>query len=159
MTDEDRAQPSVPPPQDAGTAPRAGRTARDPASTLTTAMLVYIFVTLVLALPIVILPAAFFDVIGLDDVVADEMGGLRWVGATLLAWAIAGILVMARPGGRAIFVTTGALQLTLAGLALMYSWSVGEYGWSTAYQVLVTIVVCAAAAFLWWARLSARKLL
>jgi hypothetical protein len=120
---------------------------------------VYIFVTLVLALPIVILPAAFFDVIGLDDVVADEMGGLRWVGATLLAWAIAGILVMARPGGRAIFVTTGALQLTLAGLALMYSWSVGEYGWSTAYQVLVTIVVCAAAAFLWWARLSARKLL
>ena len=86
---------------------------------LTTAMLVYIFVTMLLALPIVIVPGAFFDVIGLDGSVADQMNGLRWVGAVLLAWAVSGILVLARPEGRAIFVTAGALQMSFAALSLL----------------------------------------
>lgn len=138
---------------------RPRRARHDPAATLNIAMVVYIFVNLVFALPLVILPATFFDVIGLPSSAADLLGGLRWVGAVLLAWAISGILVLARPGGRAIFVTTGALQLTLAALAFLYSWSLDEYGWSTWYQALATIVLVAGAVVMWWARLAGRKVL
>ena len=70
--------------------PRSGRSKRDPAVVLTGAMLVYIFVMLLFALPLVIFPQTFFDLIGLDDGVARDLGGLRWFGATLLAWAISG---------------------------------------------------------------------
>jgi len=122
-------------------------------------MVVYIFVNLLFALPLVILPATFFDAIGLPARTADQLGGLRWVGAVLLAWAISGILVLARPGGRAIFVTTGALQFTLAALAFLYSWSLGEYEWSGWYQVLATLVLVAGSVVMWWARLAGRKLL
>lgn len=146
------------PSEQPGPPPRA-RAKRDPAATLTTAMLVYIFVTLLMALPIVIVPGAFFDVIGLEGRVADQLNGLRWVGAVLLAWAVSGILVLARPEGRAIFVTAGAMQMTLAALSLLYSWSVSEYEWSTWYHVLITLVVLGAAVFLWWARLAGRKVL
>jgi hypothetical protein len=122
-------------------------------------MLVYIVVSLLFALPLVILPQTFFDLIGLPDGVADDLGGLRWFGATLLAWAISGILVMARPGGRAIFVTTGALQLTLGALSFLYSWSVSEYQWSTWYHLVATLVLALAASYLWWARVMARRIL
>ena len=139
--------------------PRSGRSKRDPAVVLTGAMLVYIFVMLLFALPLVIFPQTFFDLIGLDDGVARDLGGLRWFGATLLAWAISGILVMARPGGRAIFVTTGALQLTLGALSLLYSWSVSEYEWSSWYHVVATLILGGSAAYLWWARVAGRRVL
>lgn len=139
--------------------PERKRGPRDPAATLTTAMLVYIFVTLLFALPLVIFPAAFFDVVGLSDAEAAALGGLRWFGAVLLAWAISGILVLARPGGRAIFVTTGALQLTFSAVALLYSWSVSEYAWSSWYHGFMTVISIAGAAYLWWARFRARAVL
>jgi hypothetical protein len=135
------------------------RTKRDPAAVLNAAMVVYIFVMLLFALPLVIFPQTFFDLIGLEARVADALGGLRWFGATLLAWAISGILVLARPGGRAIFVTTGALQLTLGALSFLYSWSVSEYEWSSWYHVIATLVLGASAAYLWWARVAARRVL
>lgn len=141
---------------DAGEGERR-RPPRDPAKTLTTAMLVYIFVTLLFALPLVIFPAAFFDVVGLSEAEAAALGGLRWFGAMLLAWAISGILVMARPGGRGIFVTTGALQLTFSAVALLYSWSVSEYAWSSWYHGLITVISIAGAIYLWWARFRARS--
>ena len=134
----------------------APRPPRDPSSTLATAMVAYIFVTLVFALPLVILPETFFDIIGLDDRVARDLGGLRWVGAMLLAWAVTGILVMAKPEGRSVFVTAGALQLTLGAAAFVYSWSISEYEWSTWYHVLAAAILAACAGFLWWARLRAR---
>lgn len=139
--------------------PSKPKAKRDPASTLTTAMLVYIFVTMLLALPLVIVPGAYFDVIGMDGSVADQLNGLRWVGAVLLAWSVSGILVLARPEGRAIFVTAGALQMTFAALSLLYSWSVSEYAWSTWYHALVTVVVIGASVFLWWARMTGRRVL
>lgn len=160
MADE---QP-VDPPVEGGSGSTAGpagqtRRSRDPAATLNLAMLVYIFVTLVFALPLVIAPVAFFDAIGLDEVVANELGGLRWVGAVLLAWAVSGILVLARPGGRAIFVTTGALQMTFGALAFLYSWSIDEFHWATWYQFVATALFVAASAVLWWARLASRNVL
>jgi hypothetical protein len=138
---------------------RAARRRRDPAAVLTSALLVYVFVSLLFALPLVIFPQTFFELIGVDDRVAADLGGLRWFGATLLAWAISGILVLARPVGRAIFVTTGAVQFTLGALSFLYSWSVAEYEWSTWYHAVATLILCAASVYLWWARVAARHVL
>lgn len=135
------------------------RKTRDPATTLTSALVVYIFVNLALALPLVIFPVAYFDLIGLDQTVADQLGGLRWVGAVLLAWSVTAIAVLARPEGRGVFVTAGAAQLTMGAVAFLYSWSIHEYKWDTWYQAVVSIVLTAGAVYLWWARLSGRKVL
>lgn len=135
------------------------RSRRDAGSTLTTAMVVYIFINLAFALPLVIFPAAYFDLIGLDDTVADQLAGLRWIGAMLLAWSIAAIQVMARPEGKGVFVTAGAFQLTLGAISFLYSWSIREYDWNLWYQVLASLVLTAGAVYMWWARMSGRKLL
>lgn len=163
MTDEQGQAPEPTPGEGVDGLPRE-RKQRDPASTLTSAMLVYIFVNLAFALPLVIFPATYFDLIGLDDkvaggTVADQLGGLRWFGAMLLAWSIAAIQVMARPGGKSVFVTAGASQLTLGAVAFLYSWSIREYGWDLWYQVLASVVLTVGAIYLWWARMSARKVL
>ena len=139
--------------------PTARKAPRDPATTLTAAMVVYIFVNLAFALPLVIFPAAYFDLIGLPGNVADELGGLRWVGAVLLAWSITAIQVMARPGGKAVFVTAGAIQLTFGAIAFLYSWSIREYGWDLWYQILASLIWTGGAVYLWWARMSGRKVL
>lgn len=139
--------------------PSAVRRPRDPATTLTTAMVVYVFVNLALALPLVIFPVSFFKGIGLDDAIANQLGGLRWVGAVLLAWSITAVAVMARPEGRGVFVTAGAAQLTAGALGFLYSLSLDEYHWSAWYQWLCAIVLTGGAVYLWWARLSARKVL
>lgn len=139
--------------------PIARKAPRDPAATLTAAMVVYIFVNLAFALPLVIFPVTYFDLIGLPDSVADQLGGLRWVGAVLLAWSITAIQVMARPGGKAVFVTTGAIQLTFGAIAFLYSWSVREYGWDLWYQILASVIWTGGAVYLWWARMSARNVL
>lgn len=159
MTDEPRSALSPTPEERPEPAPIEARRPRDPASTLNLALLVYVLVMLVFALPLVIFPVTFFDAIGLDERTAQDLGGLRWVGAVLLAWAISGILVLARPGGRAIFVTTGALQFTLGALGFLYSWSLREYAWDLWYHLLATAVLVAGSVVLWWARLSARKVL
>lgn len=139
--------------------PAAPKARRDPATTLTTALVVYIFVNLAMALPLVIFPVTYFEVIGMDDVVAAELGGLRWVGAVLLAWSITAIAVMARPAGRGVFVTAGATQLTVGALGFLYSLSLDEYHWSAWYQWLCAVVLGAGAVYMWWARLSGRKVL
>ncbi|MEA2002284.1 MAG: hypothetical protein U9N84_10440 [Actinomycetota bacterium] len=157
MTDE--SQFEEPPVAEGETRGRVARAPRDPAATLTSALVVYIFVNLAFALPLVIFPAAYFDIIGLDGTVADQLSGLRWVGAVFLAWGITGIVVMARPEGRGVFVTAGAIQLTFAALAFLYSWSLHEYKWDTWYQALSSGVLVLGAVYLWWARLSGRKVL
>lgn len=141
------------------TQPVPAQKKRDPAAVLTSAMVVYVFINLLFALPLLIAPAAFFDAIGLRSTVAADLGGLRWVGAVLLAWAVSGILVIAKPEGRAIFVTTGALQLTLGALSFAYSWSINEYKWGLWYQLLATLVLAAGAAYMSWARLRGRAVL
>ena len=146
-------------PPDESQEPAVRKPPRDPAATLTSAMVVYIFVNLGFALPLVIFPEAYFDLIGLESGIADELGGLRWVGAVLLAWSITAIQVMARPGGKAVFVTTGAIQLTFGAIAFLYSWSVREYGWDLWYQILASAVWTGGAIYLWWARMSGRKVL
>jgi hypothetical protein len=135
------------------------RRERDPASTLTSSMVVYIAINLVFGLPLAAAPEWYFDVIGMSPAVADDLGGLRWLGASLLAWGVSGVVVLLRPGGRSTFVTAGALQLSAAAVALLYSWSVGEYEWSTWFHVFTTLVVLGGAVYLSFARLAGRKVL
>lgn len=135
------------------------RRERDPASTLTSSMVVYIAINLVYGLPLAAAPQWFFDVIGMSPRVADDLGGVRWLGASLLAWGVSGVIVLLRPGGRSTFVTAGALQLSAAAVALLYSWSVGEYEWSTWFQVLTALVFFGGAVYLGFARLAGRKVL
>lgn len=131
---------------------------RTPADTLTAAMIVYIFINFLWALPLVILPEAFFDLILQEEPIAGQFDGLRWFGAVLLAWAISGILVLARPEGRAIFVTTGALQMTLAALVSLYTWSIDPEQWSLWYHVVGSSLFGASAIYMWWARLRGRAI-
>jgi len=138
---------------------RPVKKSRDPAATLTAAMVAYIFVNLAFALPLAIFPTTYFRIIGLDRAVADQLGGLRWVGAVLLAWAVTAIVVLARPEGRGVFVTAGAFQLTFAALGFMYSWSIHEYQWDVWYQAMATGLLVAGAIYLSWARMSGRRVL
>ena len=135
------------------------RVPRDPAGTLRLALAVYVAVDLALGIPLAIAPVGFLELIGVEDVVAAELGGLRWVGASLVAWGIGGVLVYARPVGRAYFVTVGALQLSLASIAMLYSTWTGDSLGSGWFQGLAILVFVLSAAFLSWARLRARGVL
>lgn len=132
---------------------------RDPADTLRLALLVYIVVNLIMGIPLMLVPVGALDFIGVERNIAEELAGLRWVGAVLVAWGIGGILVMARPVGRAYFVTVGALQMTFASVAFLYSWWTGESVGSVWFQTVASVVLVGSAAYLWWARLRARSTL
>lgn len=156
MTDQPQAEfPELPPAAAEGE--RRKRVPRTPAETLTFAMVVYIFVNLLWGLPLAVVPTTFLDLIGLEPTIADELGGLRWFGAVLLAWAVSGILVLARPEGRAIFVTTGALQLSFAALVSLYTWSIDPDQWSLWYHLAGSSILGAGAIYLWWARFRGRS--
>ena len=148
MTDSFEAEPVEPP-----------KPPRDPADTLRLALLVYIVVNLVLGIPLMLVPVGFLDLIGVERNIAEELAGLRWVGAVLVAWGIGGVLVMARPVGRAYFVTVGALQMTFAAVAFLYSWWTGESLGAVWFQTVASVVLVGSAAYLWWARLRARSTL
>ncbi len=131
---------------------------RDPAGTLSIAMLVYIAVNAIYGV-LLLFPAQFYDLVGVRSATADRLGGLRWVGAMLLSWAVSAILVLARPVGRAIFVTAGSLQLTVVTVALAYSLAIDDGLGASWFQIVSILVWGAAAAVMWWARLGARKVL
>ncbi len=133
--------------------------ARRGAGTLRWAMLWYIAVNLALGIPLMLFPVEFLGLIGLDDATATALGGLRWVGAMLVAWAVAGLLILARPGGRAYFVTAGALQMTFGAGALLYSSITEEQLASLWFHTLLTVVFVGTAIYLWVARLSAKAVL
>ncbi|MBT8207468.1 MAG: hypothetical protein HKN07_05125 [Acidimicrobiia bacterium] len=132
---------------------------RDPVSTLNVGMLVYIGVNTLIGVPLTLAPAGLYDFVGVASDVASELNGLRWLGAMMLAWAVSAILILARPVGRAFFVTAGSLQLTLGAAAFVYSWSLGEELGDTWFQIVMTIILVGSAAVLWWARLKARNVL
>jgi hypothetical protein len=155
-------QPPAPPPEPAepqGPEPAPRKPKRDPVGTLNLALLVYLGVTTVFAVPLLLFPAAFYDLIGVSSRAAAELGGLRWVGGMLAAWVVSGVLVLASPSGRAIFVTTGALQLSFGAAAFVYSWITDDFLGYTWFNAIVTLVLIAAAVYLWWARFRARAVL
>lgn len=129
----------------------------DRTSSLRWAMLWYIAVNLAIGLPLMLAPVEFLRLVGVDDATAIAFGGLRWVGAMLVAWAVAGMIIVARPGGRAYFVTAGALQMTFGAGALIYSSVTEEQLGSLWFHTLVTVLFVASAVYLWVARFRARE--
>jgi hypothetical protein len=119
-------------------------------------MLWYIAVNLAIGLPLALFPVEFLRIVGVDDATAAALGGLRWVGAMLVAWAVAGTLVLARPAGRAYFVTAGALQMTFGAAALIYSSFFEEQVGSLWFHTAVTVLFAGTAVYLWVARYRAR---
>jgi len=121
------------------------------------AMLWYVAVNLAIGLPLTLFPVQFLELIGVDEATAVELGaGLRWVGAMLVAWAVAALLIVARPGGRGYFVTAGALQMTFGAGALLYSSFVDEQLASLWFHTLITVVFVGTAAYLWIVRYRAK---
>ena len=145
-------------PQDTtGDAEPAARPPKDPTQSLRTAMLAYIVANALVGLPLLVFPASFLDLIGFEAGVADGLGGIRWVGAILVAWAVGSSLVIARPEGRATLMTTGALQMTFAAVALLWSLTTGDKWGSTAFHIGMFALFAATALVMWAARFSARK--
>lgn len=144
---------------DAGEGSGQPREPRHPVDTLRIAMIVYIAVNLLYGIPLTFVPGSFLDVIGVEEATAGELGGLRWMGAMLLAWGVSGILVLARPVGRAYFVTAGALQLTFGAAAVLYSWLIGDGLGAVWFETLTVAIFVGSAAYLSWARLKARAVL
>lgn len=129
----------------------------DRSSSLRWAMLWYIAVNLAIGLPLMLVPVQFLDLVGVDDATAIALGGLRWIGAMLVAWAVAGMIIVARPGGRAYFVTAGALQMTFGAGALIYSSVTEEQLGSLWFHTLVTVLFVGSAVYLWVARFRSRE--
>ena len=128
-----------------------------PARSLRYAMLWYSAVNLAIGLPLMLVPVEFLRLIGVDDAGAVELGGLRWVGAMLVAWGVAALLIVARPAGRAYFVTAGALQMTFGAGALLYSSIVEEQLGSLWFHTLLTVVFVGTALYLWIVRFRAKE--
>jgi hypothetical protein len=121
------------------------------------AMLWYVAVNLAIGLPLLLIPVQFLSLIGVDDATAVALGGLRWVGAMLVAWAVAALMIVARPAGRAYFVTAGALQMTFGAAALLYSSFVDEQLASLWFHTLITVIFVGTAIYLWVARFRAKE--
>lgn len=129
----------------------------DRSGSLRWAMVWYSVVNLAIGIPLLLFPVAFFELVGVDDAIAAELGAMRWVGAMLVAWAIAALLLVARPEGRAYFVTAGALQMSFGAAALIYSSIVEEQFGALWFHTLITVVFVGTAAFMWVARFRARQ--
>jgi len=135
------------------------RRPRHPVGTLRLALGGYVAVNALFGVPLLLAPVGSLRAIGVPPGVAAGLGGLRWVGAMLVAWGISGLLVLARPVGRAFFVTASALQMTFAAGAFLSSWGAGDGIGAVWFQTLGSVLLFGSALSLWWARLRVRGLL
>jgi hypothetical protein len=126
------------------------------ATMLKVVLVIYAVVVLVYGLSFLFIPGVLSDMAGGDPV---DYGWLRWPGGVLIALGISALVVMRRPAKQGVFVTTIALACSLAGLALLYSWIVNEYGGATWFIAVPAVIILVLAVLLWWGRVQARKIL
>lgn len=119
-------------------------------------LFIYAIVCLVYGLAYMIVPDALVKMSGGDPVFH---GWLRWSGGILIALGIGSLLVVGKPKGQGIFITTIALGGLLAGLALLSAWITAEEGTNKWFPALPTIIVLALACLLWWSRQQAKDVL
>lgn len=147
MTDEPRLEP----------APRSSR------SVLNRALLAYLAINLAYGVPLLLAPDFLWGTIaGAGGEAQAALATTRWGGAILLAWAVGAFLLMAVPRGQRTFVTTLALQYSLAAAAIALSAVTGEFddaGIRAWFPWVSVVVIGAGALALWHARLAARDLL
>lgn len=133
----------------------------EPGTHFRLSVLLYIAVSFAFGLPIALWPDLIWGTLaGASDPVLEVMTGMRWAGAILIAWAVGGLLVLARPKGRQTMVTTFALQFSLAAAALVISALADEFTWAETWFVLFSIIaVGGAALYLWYGRWVGRDML
>ena len=92
-----------------------------------------------------------------------DSGVFRWQGGILTALGIGTIMVLRNPKNQGIFVTTIALAMLLAGLAMLYSLLTFKYelyeGSNVWVDALPTILLLLISALLWWGRQKAKDIL
>jgi hypothetical protein len=119
-------------------------------------LIIYAIVCLVYGLAYLIVPDALVKMSGGDPVFH---GWLRWSGGILVALGIGSILVVGKPQGQGIYVTTIALGSLLAGLALLFAWITLEEDANAWFTALPTIIVLVLTGLLWWSRQQAKDVL
>ncbi len=150
----DVSQPDAPAPQ---------RTPRSPRGTLNLALITYIAVNLAYGIPLLLAPDFLWGTIAGADASAEAaLATTRWAGGVFVAWAVGAFLLMAVPRGQRTFLTTLALQYSLAAAAIVLSILFGEFddaGIRPWFPWVSAVIVGLAGLYLWLARLKARDLL
>ncbi len=127
------------------------------------ALLTYIAINLAYGVPLLLAPDFLWGTIaGASGQAEAALATTRWGGAILVAWAVGAFLLMAVPRGQRTFVTTLALQYSLAAAAIALSAVAGEFddaGIRAWFPWASVVVVGAGSLYLWYARLKARDLL
>ena len=77
-------------------------------------------------------------------------GWLRWSGAILVALGIGAIMVIRKPAGQEIFITTLALGTLFCGLALLYSAIFEVAGIGNIEHTLVPAIINIILSVLFW---------
>ena len=125
------------------------------------ALIAYIAEHALYGIPMLVWPGLLWETIAGAE--GDALKGLesnRWAGALLVAWGFGAILVLLRPRGQRTFLTTIAIQTSLASGALFYSSVTGEFDVVDAwFRWASVLAIGALALYLWGARWRARDIL
>ena len=152
--------PTRKPSSESTSKPRRPKTPRTPQGTLNTALFAYAAINGVSGVLIALFPRLFWETLGsADGDFARALDSTRFGGAALLALAIGALLVMRKPGGQNTLVTVFALEATLVAAALAANVVVDDTVTGVVFDWAMLLGCAAVAAYLWWARLKARKIL
>ena len=133
----------------------------EPGTHLRLSVLAYVVLNVAYGLPIALWPDLIWkNIAGAEGLQLEALRSVRWAGAILLAWAIGGLLTLARPEGRQTMVTTFALQFSFATAALVVSALADEFAFVRTWFVLLAIAAIGlAAGYLWYGRWAGRRVL
>jgi hypothetical protein len=95
-------------------------------------------VSIIYGLGYLIVPGAMVTLSGANPV---DFGWVRWPGGILIALGIGAFMVFRKPEKQGIFVFMSALSTSLAVLAKLCSWIMGEYTESTIFIVVPIIIL------------------
>ena len=113
-------------------------------------------VALVYGLCLVFIPEFMMKLSGAEPI---DSGYLRWPGGIVTALGIGTLLVLRNPKNQGIFVTTIALVMLFAGLAMLYSMITFKEDYNVWYDALPTTLLLLISAMLWWSLLKAKDIL
>ena len=123
---------------------------------LKVALVILAVVSIIYGLGYLIVPGAMVTLSGANPV---DFGWLRWPGGVLIALGIGALMVFRKPEKQGIFVFMSALSTSLAVLAKLCSWIMGEYTESTIFIVVPIIILLVISCLLWWGRQRAKGIL
>ena len=126
------------------------------AGMLKSVLLIFAIVSLVYGLGYFLIPGVLVEMSGSAPI---DNGWIRWSGGTLIGLGIGAILVRKNPRGQAPFVTAITWGTFLTGLALLYTWLVGETPVATWYIGVPTVIILCLAVLLQVSGKKAKELL